>query len=160
MDPNTQVMAVRGEEDGLTAAANQVHYKTLKGLNQKEYSDDLGARSYVEAVLGVRHQDKKKENEVDSEWKTVENRRTFKERKELYLQTVFLAKIPANASAEQVWDWVIREGKINFPAVRDIILPKKRDKFNNRYGFLKIKGNRETEELVGRLKKQSYWGRI
>lgn len=33
-------------------AENQIHYKTLRGKATEEYQDALGAKSYVEALLG------------------------------------------------------------------------------------------------------------
>lgn len=108
VDPNTQVLVIKGDENGFTAAANQVHYKSLRGLNQKEYSDDFGDKSYVEAVLGARRIEKVDNKNEDQDWKIVENRRTFNEKNELFLLTVFMARLPEKVTSRQVWEWVIR----------------------------------------------------
>lgn len=53
MDPNTQVLAAGGDIEGLRIASNQIHYKSLKGRNDKEYDNNFGAKSYVDALLGA-----------------------------------------------------------------------------------------------------------
>lgn len=52
VDPNTQVLAIGGDEEGLRMAVNQIHYKSIKGGKKVEYVDVLGARSYVKTFLG------------------------------------------------------------------------------------------------------------
>lgn len=52
VDPNTQVMVVEGDSDGINAAANQIHYKSLRNLKATKEYHDFGAKSYIEAVLG------------------------------------------------------------------------------------------------------------
>lgn len=59
VDPNTQVLAFGGDLEGRRMAANQIHYKTLRGIAKKEYEDEMGAKTYVEALLGDMSKKKK-----------------------------------------------------------------------------------------------------
>lgn len=34
VDPNTHVLAIRGDDEGLRMAADQIHYKSIKGDNK------------------------------------------------------------------------------------------------------------------------------
>lgn len=52
VDPNTQFLALGGDKKGKRMVGNQIHYKTLRGKTTEEYEDVLGAKSYVEALLG------------------------------------------------------------------------------------------------------------
>lgn len=105
-------------------AGNQIHCKSLKGKVSEEYEDALGARSYVEVLIG-RESVKAQENlDEDSRenWKVV----TYKKKKDKsdensQLATIFVAKIPQNASAREVWNFFKEGGE-----VLDIIMSKKK----------------------------------
>lgn len=86
MDPNTQVMEILGDKDGISAAANQIHYKSLKNCKKYEYIDEFGAKSYVEAVIGDRvTRDMKNTEELhkevkenEGEWHLVSRKKALK----------------------------------------------------------------------------------
>lgn len=50
--PNVQVMTFEGDKKAMRMMATQVHYKSLRGLKDEEYMDNLGAKSYAEVVVG------------------------------------------------------------------------------------------------------------
>lgn len=113
---------------------------------QEEYKDAFGSKSYMESVLCERKELRiQLQIKKEQEWRTTENMRTFKEKNGLFFSTVFTAKIPEKATTRQVWDWVISKGRINHKLVRGIILPKKRDKNNNRFVFIEIKWTKEAD---------------
>lgn len=117
VDPNTQVLALRGDAEGKRMAGNQIHYKTLKGKVSEEYEDTLGARSYVEALIGkepVKVQDKPGEGSEGSRegWKLVTYKKKKEKSRNAHLATIFVAKIPQNASAKEVWSFFKTGGEV------------------------------------------------
>lgn len=110
----------------------------------------MGARR----VYNIQGHDDKKEA-----WHKVESRKHFKEKNEMFLSTVFMAKIPEKASSRHIWDFVLKEGGVNIRLIRDIILPKRRDEKGNKFGFIRIKGFSEADEQVKRLKLVKFLGR-
>lgn len=94
IDPNTQVLAIGGDVDGLRMDANQIHFKSIKGENKNKYDDALGARSYVEVLLGSESKVEyviNKDNEK-SEWKLVTKRKSRNVGSRLN-STIFVARI-------------------------------------------------------------------
>ena len=52
LDVNLQADLIKGDSDSWRVAGNQIHYKSMRNLNKKEYEEDKNTRNYVEAVLG------------------------------------------------------------------------------------------------------------
>lgn len=83
----------------------------------------------METVIGARRLDDVQGHKDNKEtWLKVKSRRQYKEKNELFLSTIFMAKIPEEASSRQIWDFVLKEGRMNYRLIRDIILPKRRDR--------------------------------
>lgn len=61
--------------------------------------------------------------------------------------TIFVAKIHPKATARDVWTFFQKGGKI-----LDIVLPKKRDKYNNRIRFVEVIYEEVTHIIVNSLK--------
>lgn len=95
VDPTTQVLAVEGDDEGLRMVVNQIHYKSIKGENMVEYEDILGAKSYVEALLGVEKTPylSHKGDDLKADWKIFVNRKS-KDKANRANSTVFVAKLP------------------------------------------------------------------
>lgn len=68
--------------------------------------------------------------------------------------TLFMAKIPLETKARDVWDFFKGEGKIT-----DIILPRKRDKRGNMIGFIKFGSEMEALRGLERLQHKKLLGR-
>ncbi|KAK1369309.1 hypothetical protein POM88_035401 [Heracleum sosnowskyi] len=62
-------------------------------------------------------------------------------------------QISEKASAKEIWNFFMRGGKIV-----DIALPRKGDKFNNMYGFVKLNIEEEAINLMFRLKDKRFKG--
>lgn len=154
VDPNTQVLALGGDAERQRMAANQIHYKTLKGIVHKEYDDSLGDKSYVEALLRGNFEERKGNNSVDKEgWKVVNYRKSKRYNQREPKGTIFVAKIQHHATAKDVWNFFQKGGKI-----LDIILPKKHDKYNNRIGFVKVQNIETAQSMVNLLKGKELLG--
>ncbi|KAL1808732.1 hypothetical protein ACET3Z_025722 [Daucus carota] len=66
-----------GDSDSWRVAENQIHYKSMRNMNKKEYEEDANTRKYVEALLGTnsRWKEKYMVGNDDSEWTVVEKKR-------------------------------------------------------------------------------------
>lgn len=80
--------------------ANQKHYKSLKGRNEKEYENVLGAKTYVEALIGDERNRMNMEviKDREEEWKLVSRRKASTD-KTKEASTVFVEKLPLKAKA-------------------------------------------------------------
>lgn len=136
-------------------AANQIHYKILRGIAKEEYKDEMGAKTYMEALLGDRSK-KQKEGLNDighEEWKVVTYKKHKNPERSNRRCTIFVAKIHPKATTKNIWDFFQNEERI-----LDIILPKKRDKDNNRIDFVKVKNQESAIKVVERLRNKKLMG--
>lgn len=131
-------------------AANQIHYKTLRGINKVEYEDKIGANSYIEALL--KGEQKRKMFSDYEGWKIVNYKKNKNSDKREPTGTIFVAKIQTGASARDVWNFFQKGGKI-----LDIVLPKKREKYN-RIGFVKVQNLAAAHSIVNLLKGKELMG--
>lgn len=69
--------------------------------------------------------------------------------------TIFISKIPIDTTAKELWELFNGCGK-----VFDIILPRKRDKYNNRYGFVKTSNEEEAGKMISNAKARKGLGRV
>lgn len=60
---------------------------------------------------------------------------------------IYLSGIPENTQTKDIWSFFKKLGKF-----KDVTLPRKRDKFNNRYGFIHTENKLEAEELIKALR--------
>lgn len=67
--------------------------------------------------------------------------------------TIFVAKIPLRARAKDIWSHFSA-----FGSIKDIILPKKRDKNNRRIGFVIAKDGVDADKLIRATKFSSFMG--
>lgn len=109
MDTNTRVMLEEGDREGIRMASNQLHYKSLRNRKEIEYQTDVPKRTYAQVV----EKESSKEETVEREWTTVENRKKRKKpaSKVDNKGTVFIAKIPILAKAKEVWDFFKQQAK-------------------------------------------------
>lgn len=68
--------------------------------------------------------------------------------------TIFMYKIPDDTTSRDLLDLFKSCGN-----VKDVILPRKRDKRNNRIGFIKVKNELEAGELINNIKQSKGLGR-
>lgn len=152
--PNVQVMALEGDKEGMRMAANQVHYTTLRGLKDEEYKDNLGAKSYVETLVGKMkvEADNGISKESVNKWHTI-SRRMNKVVKTDRWSTIFIEKIPLKAKSGEIWNFFKKAGKVT-----DIVLQKKRDISGNRIGFVKSRTESESLTILERLRGNDFVG--
>lgn len=153
-------MVLEGDYDGTAAAANQIHYKSLRSLKKEEYKDDFRAKSCVEAVIGASkfQEDRKMEEDSktskvpESSWQMVTRRKNKKVKIDKWA-TIFLANIPSNTKAREVWGFFNNANKVLY-----IILLRKRDVNGNRIGFVKIESDNEALAILDRLGNNKFLG--
>lgn len=114
----------KGEAQAITDSLNQIHWRSLKRnqhptiLDQSE--DGTKKKSYSEVLKNSRS--------TNDGWIQVEPKKrssSILNGKRNKDTTIFLANIPVNAKAVDIWSFFNNCGE-----VKDIILPKKRDKNN------------------------------
>lgn len=91
-------MVFEGDKEGMRMAANQVYYKSLRGLKNEEYKDSLGAKSYAKPLVSNLKLDSNNSigKESKYEWQIV-SRKKNKIPAAFKWATVFVAKIPLKA---------------------------------------------------------------
>ncbi|KAL1818682.1 hypothetical protein ACET3Z_013551 [Daucus carota] len=152
LDVNLQANLIKGDSDSLRVAGNQIHHKSMRNLNKKEYDEDANTRKYVEALLGTnsRWKEDNMDGKEDSEWTVVERKRR-KGRKAG--ATILVAKIPSKAKSRDLWSYFGRAVR-----VMDIILPRKKDRRNNKIGFVKVQSEQEAIRAVEVLAHMKFEG--
>lgn len=60
------------------------------------------------------------------------------------LDTIFVSYLPENALLKDLWSFFKKLGSI-----KDIILPKKKDKYGRRFGFIKARSREEAANVLG-----------
>lgn len=108
----------------------------------------MGAKSYVEALLedGSRNNTIQERRDPEDGWQLVVNRKA-KNIVNRANSSIFVAKIPLDTKAKEIWEWIgIKEG------ILDIILPRKRDKLNNMIGFIKTATEEIAKMIIERLR--------
>lgn len=104
--------------DGMRMASNHIYFKSIKGLNKKEYDDEFDARSYVEALLGSTPKDASENYKGE-----FISRIKVRPIKNKIISTIFVPRILHQTKEKEIWSWFggVRE-------VSDVILERKRDK--------------------------------
>lgn len=159
-----------GNKQVVTEALNQIHWRSLKlrgGFEWKEkpkidmlsYSKKVThGKSYAEAVLaplqqrsevlGNAYEQKKNPSlEGEEDWTVVRNRKRKVQKEKVEVEkdwhTIFLYNIPEKTRAKEVWECLRNTG-----IIMDVILPRKRDKKNKRYGFVKTTSELEAGTII------------
>lgn len=91
----------------------------------------------------------------DAGWKVVSYKKKSTVMKISPGCTIFVSKIPDHASARDLWEFFKQGGDI-----KNIILPRKRDKMNSRIGFVKTSTELEAGRIISNLKQFKGLGRI
>ncbi|WOG96700.1 hypothetical protein DCAR_0416036 [Daucus carota subsp. sativus] len=138
VEPSVLRDALRGNNRAISLALGQIHHHTLE---PKKYEVHSVTRPYKEALL--------KESSIDvtprKKMKTV----TQPSKKRSH--SVFFSGIQDATQPLALWQYFKKAGK-----VKDIILPKKRDKNGNRYGFLIMENGKEVDQIISKLSGKSF----
>ncbi|KAL1811947.1 hypothetical protein ACET3Z_022012 [Daucus carota] len=149
VDENVLRMVQLGDKEGLRMASNQAHYKSLRNMEaEKSYLE----KSYLEATLNKGKQKIIQSDEDEEGWQQVKNKKKGKKVPVQSPFTIYISGIPENASAKKIWEFFTRHGEI-----LDIILPRRRDKNNRRFGFVKVPDARTLESLMNTLKFEAFY---
>lgn len=145
-----------GDKDSINVALNQIHWRSLRKsgifveacFEEKQYGG--AKKSYAQVVASLH-----KETNEESGWVAVGNRRGSSKENANKVCTIFVSRIPDESSARDIWEFFKLGGDI-----KDIILPKKRDKWNKRFGFVITKSELEAGAIISNLKQHRGLGRI
>ncbi|KAL1819552.1 hypothetical protein ACET3Z_014421 [Daucus carota] len=143
VDENVIKMVKEGCNEGLRMASNQTHYKSLRNMES--------GKSYQEALTG-RNPIQKKEEAQEDGWTTVRRKKKPSKTTSRHVNTIFVSNIPIQATAKELWQFFNKKRQ-----VKDIILPKKRDKLNRRYGFVKVRQEQDVNDIMQGLKYEVFY---
>uniref|UniRef100_A0A175YJP2 RRM domain-containing protein n=1 Tax=Daucus carota subsp. sativus TaxID=79200 RepID=A0A175YJP2_DAUCS len=125
--------AFRGNCRAISLALGQIHHHSLEPKNGKMHSV---TSPYMEALLKESRMDMTPRKRI----RTVSSPQTKK------THSVFFSGIQEASQPIALWQHFKKAGR-----VKDIILPKKRDKNGNRYGFLIMENGREVDQIISKL---------
>lgn len=142
-------------------ALNQIHWRSLKirsfedgkGLPSKD-GKNLHRKSYLEIAKEALVKPNNAKRMVSGykntgSWQQVLGaRKTSTQKRFGEGCTIFISKIPEQTLAKDIWDLFKSNGE-----VVDVILSRKKDKFNNRFGFVKTTNEEEAGKLISNVKK-------
>lgn len=150
----------RREGVAINDALNQIHWRSLK------VRDNVDGKG-LPAVLfqGVRMQVSKSYSQVvkelnserkkETEWKVVSYKGRSSKTVPIQECIIFISNIPQSTSTRDLWDFFKMGG-----VIKDIILPKKRDIRNKRYGFVKTCSELEAGWIILNLKQFKGLGHV
>ncbi|KAK1352858.1 hypothetical protein POM88_052696 [Heracleum sosnowskyi] len=158
----------RGDRQAITDALNQIHWRTPSDefVNPLGTRQDKGKKTFAEVVNYRQkgHDVLSQPSKVNNGWTLVTSKRNQKlnmiGNKRPIIQdniqdtTIFVVNIPVEAKASNLWNFFKRCGQI-----KDIVLPKKRDKNNKRIGFIKTSTELEAGRIISNTKEFLGWGR-
>ncbi|KAK1390225.1 hypothetical protein POM88_018403 [Heracleum sosnowskyi] len=136
------VEALKGEDFFINRALFQIHSRSLDG-NKLDVSH-VPPKTFKEALLS------KPTTVINSVDKSPGVRT---QNKVLEKNVVFVSNIPQKAMTKEVWEFFKKVWK-----VLDIILPKKRDKYGKRYGFVKLRNYSEAVDFIHKLAGEKFQG--
>lgn len=147
----------RGNKHAIVEALNQIHWRSLKQKkvfvwNEKLESKVLPEKTFVDVLTnGALSTTQKDTSEAKNKWTLVTSRKQGKAAnkgsKDSYISTIFLYGIPESDTAREIWNLFKKCGTI-----LDIILPKKRDKRNQHFGFVKTTSETEAGWIINNVK--------
>lgn len=134
IEPSIFRDAVNGDDKALSFALGQIHHRTLppKGPevcenNQASYRDTLNLNRNPSQASSCRSPSK--------------SGHYAKKAKETH--TIFFSGFHESTQPKEVWQFFKRNGRI-----KDIILPRKKDKYGNKFGFIIMESRGEAEQLI------------
>uniref|UniRef100_A0A175YI92 RRM domain-containing protein n=1 Tax=Daucus carota subsp. sativus TaxID=79200 RepID=A0A175YI92_DAUCS len=122
IEPSVFKDALQGNEKALSLALGQIHHKTLPA----------GPKSFKEAILSP-----SAATPLRAETPTKVSTPSGP-------ASIFFTGFDDMVSVPSLWQWFKRARTI-----KDIILPRKRDKFGNRYGFVITRNVEEAKKIIG-----------
>lgn len=130
------------KSEGFRMALNQIHYGSLRVRREVQDSKKL-----------IRQSNNKADEDEKMGWTLVTHKKNQKTKQER--GCIFMAKIPYEAKAKEVWNFLQQGGRIT-----DVTLPRKRDKFQNRIGFVKVESEQEAFNILENLQGRPLLGNI
>ncbi|KAK1388481.1 hypothetical protein POM88_016659 [Heracleum sosnowskyi] len=155
-----------GDRQTITEILNQIHWRSLKRVHTPSKGYEDSKMTYVNAV---NYQPREKFTEshfkgVNDSWTLVTSKRNKKlknaegrsqpNQDSSSDKTIFMVNIHQEAKTSALWNFFKRCGNI-----KDIILPKKRDKNNKRIGFIKTSSELEAGIIISNATELGGWGR-
>ncbi|WOG85096.1 hypothetical protein DCAR_0104283 [Daucus carota subsp. sativus] len=135
VEPSVYRDAMRGHDKALSLALGQIHHKTLPLDSQQVHKN-----SYKD-ILNL-----EREGSIKMDKSEPQQNMTPPSGKEI-TDTIFFTGMNSSVKVIEIWQHFKKAGKI-----RDIILPRKRDRFGNRIGFVIAHSVSEAEKIIRSLK--------
>lgn len=131
VEPSVLADANKMDDKAISLALGQIHHKSLSSLESKKSPNVV--KSFKEVLLS------------SSAPKNMEKSRKDYMGKKDHLQgnTVFITGFSNDLLAKDIWAYFQKGGK-----VKDIILPRKKDIYNNRIGFIVATNSNEATLII------------
>ncbi|KAK1399306.1 hypothetical protein POM88_009169 [Heracleum sosnowskyi] len=145
-----------GNKQAITEALNQIHWRSIKNRNStteahstQSFKERAKKQTYVEVLKSAPSLTKQFRNKDEQEWTLVKSKKGKKTPRAEEANTIFLYGIPEGATAREIWNIFKVCGEM-----KDIILPRKKDKRNQRFGFVKTYSELEAGRIITNVKER------
>ncbi|KAK1360355.1 hypothetical protein POM88_044829 [Heracleum sosnowskyi] len=163
VDKEVLIRFRNGDRQAITEALNQIHWRSLKkehsleGAQNKVSNEEKSSlvlttnMSFAEVVKS------REEGEIldnTNEWTLVQGKNKVTRGQSKEVSTIFMVNVPIEASAREIWNFFKDCGK-----VKDIILPRKKDRNGRRIGFIKTTNELEAGTIICNAKEKGGFAR-
>lgn len=138
-------------------ALEQIHARSLEVKKEQQGFVNPSKRSFSDVLQDQINTRQDPNYENLGNWKQVTYRKTKKDNKvykNAEIFTIFLHDIPEAAQSKEIWQLFQACGQI-----RDIILPRKRDRNGKRIGFVQTHSEKEAGAVISNAKMDKRLGR-
>lgn len=131
--------ALNGDDRAMSLALGQIHHHTLENTNLRRHQGHTRPVSFRDVL------------QKEGEWQTVQKRKKPKtvpqtaKDKELR-KCVFFTGIGEDHKPKDLWQYFKKAGNI-----KDLILPRRKDRNGNRFGFLVMENAQEVSSIIRKL---------
>lgn len=151
----------QGSDAAISEALKKIHLRSLPNKEKRAmYSqENLAVKEHLKILLGS---NKTSNMEVKSYAEAVKSSTLFSNTTESskplsgtrkFPYSIFIYNLPWNATVKEIWSYFK-----NLGVIRDIVLPKKGDKYNKRFDFLIPSSREEAFRLIDKCNRSSCMG--
>ncbi|KAL1808097.1 hypothetical protein ACET3Z_025087 [Daucus carota] len=150
IEPSVLKDALQGNDKALSLALGQIHFHSLDNREADAQKRDNGEQKSFKEILLEQHTEKIQEEIVKDSLKgpnkKIKHWDNYGIKKRKSEHSVFFTGFSDHCHTKDLWKLFKRAGKI-----KDIILPQKRDKFGNRFGFLIMENEAAVQAIIKQL---------
>ncbi|WOH12354.1 hypothetical protein DCAR_0831856 [Daucus carota subsp. sativus] len=143
VEPGVLKDALGGNDKALSLALGQIHHHTLTGDHASTKPlPQSPSQTFREALL----KNSARPSPTVKRSPPPKSQSSRKKGDMAPKSSIFFTELDDSLHMKDLWSLFKKEGKI-----RDIILPRKRDKFGNRFGFLLVSDEKQADNIISAL---------